>query len=502
MQRDLKRKEYGAFLSILGWASAKTRKFINLAKTFDGFEPSQLIRVELTTLLGLCFSRYSSVVAQLRKVQNITQQLVEQLIKENRPARKPKQNPISGWKQNRSGGGRRYEVILHDEETGLSIEHQAEAEGVLPQKVIAEAVALREKRKSSSFVQVNEYTAAQLEEFKDVVDQARSLDTENRKLMYQLQQREFRVAELEARLGEGVAASSTEPNDVQEHAQLRTEEVEKLPPTAITFFESQQPINDALAALAPESINEAAIAPVEIEQYLEEQAQTITVLPEAVLAGENRTEIQWLINAPIDQVEQVIHEMPVGSTYRALYLMNRFQSGDQKRMELLEQQVTEHHIAIGVVKPTDAVASEQVTEYSSQEAEVTDYLEPEQESEYLEAVEEDDIFLEADEVSNCNLEESLDTEHLKKSDLVEINVTRLNGDKTWNGLRGYIQQETTSTGKIVVLLQGNYRSKQFFKNELKVVKPVETEIKPQVFQKGDRAKAVLFNSGSDELKTE
>ena len=41
MQRDLKRKEYGVFLSILGWATTKARKFINLAKTFEGFEQSQ-----------------------------------------------------------------------------------------------------------------------------------------------------------------------------------------------------------------------------------------------------------------------------------------------------------------------------------------------------------------------------------------------------------------------------------------------------------------------------
>ena len=96
MQQDLKRKEYGAFLSILGWASTKARKFINLAKVFDGFSPSQLIRVELTTLLLLCSKRYSSVVEKLRETQEITQQLVEQLIKENRQVKSPKQESISG----------------------------------------------------------------------------------------------------------------------------------------------------------------------------------------------------------------------------------------------------------------------------------------------------------------------------------------------------------------------------------------------------------------------
>lgn len=136
MQRDLKRKEYKVFLSVLGWATRKARKFINLAKTFDGLEPSRLFGVELTTLFSLTSSRYSQVVAQLRETENITQELVEQLIKENRLPRKPMQDPITGWKQNRSGGGRHYEVVLHDEETGLAIERQAEAEGILPQRVV------------------------------------------------------------------------------------------------------------------------------------------------------------------------------------------------------------------------------------------------------------------------------------------------------------------------------------------------------------------------------
>lgn len=161
MQSDLKRKEYKAFLGVLGWASTKACKYINLAKTFDGFERSQLLEVELTTLLSLCTNRYSSVVAQLREMRDITQQLVEQLIKEIRKPKVAKQNPINGWKQNRSGGGRRYEVILYDENTGLSIEQQAEAEKILPQRVIAEAIALRAEHKFSS-IQLNEVKLEEL----------------------------------------------------------------------------------------------------------------------------------------------------------------------------------------------------------------------------------------------------------------------------------------------------------------------------------------------------
>lgn len=467
MQRDLKRKEYGAFLSILGWASAKARKFINLAKTFDGFEPSQLIQVELTTLLGLCSSRYSSVVAQLREVQDITQELVEQLIKQNRPARKPKQDPISGWKQNRVGGTRRYEVILHDEVTGLLIEQQAEAERILPQKVIAEAVALLAQQKSADL--------------------------------------EGTVSELETNPQRGI-------DEVQEHAQPRTEEVEELARTDSAFVENQQsPLDDQIAfPEASEPVDEVTIAQREVEQYLEEQASAIAVLPEgAVLAGEDETEIQWLLNASLDSVEAVIREIPARSAYRALYLLNQFQSGDAKRMELLEQRVTEHHVAVGAVEPGQVTAKEKTwkdeTQTRRQETEqATDNSKAESVSECLKLTSED--------VQNLEPEQN---NILSEGDLVQINVTRGNNDKTWNGLFGYIQKFVASTGKAVVLLQGDYRSKQFFKDELKLISTVEensqasvvvgggeeclppTEAEPRVFQEGDRVEIVSSRQGDD-----
>ncbi len=129
MNIDLKRKEYGAFLQFLSWSTTKARKYINLAKTFDGFEINQLTGIELTTLLSLCSSRYQKVVAQLREMPDISQELVEQLMKSVRVVA-PKQEQISGWKQSRSGGGRYYNMLLHDERTGVLIEEQAQAQGV------------------------------------------------------------------------------------------------------------------------------------------------------------------------------------------------------------------------------------------------------------------------------------------------------------------------------------------------------------------------------------
>ena len=144
-------------MSVLGWASTKARKFINLAKTFAGFELKQLSGIDITTLLSLCSKRYSAVVAQLREVAEITNELVEELVKDNRTPKKPKQEPISGWKRSRSGGGRYYNLLIHSEEVGLSIETQAADENILPFRVIEEAIALRAIHKSS--VKPTEYRA-------------------------------------------------------------------------------------------------------------------------------------------------------------------------------------------------------------------------------------------------------------------------------------------------------------------------------------------------------
>lgn len=138
------------------------------------------------------------------------------LIRELLPklSRKKPDSNDQGWKQCHSGGGRYYNVLLHDEETGLSIEQQAEVEGILPQRVIAEAVALRAQHKSVQ-VQPSENVAAQLEKLQDLVKQAASLDTENKALMHQLQERDLRIAELEAKLTERASTTSAVSKETQ-----------------------------------------------------------------------------------------------------------------------------------------------------------------------------------------------------------------------------------------------------------------------------------------------
>ena len=263
MQRDLKKRDYSTFLSILGWASAKARKFINLAKTFADFDPFHLINVELTTLLSLCSKRYLAVVDKLREVQDITQQLVEHLIKETRAPKKPKQEPISGWKQTRSGAGRYYNVLLHSEEAGLSIEQQAEAEAILPQRVIEEAVALRARHKSG-WVQVSDYRLAQLEELPLVVDNARELDRQNRHLELELSKRDRRIAELEAELTKRVAVPFVESYGVQ------TDDAKVTSSELVASLEEEEQVS----AIAPEQTTEIEPSMTQALSYSQPKQQS------------------------------------------------------------------------------------------------------------------------------------------------------------------------------------------------------------------------------------
>jgi hypothetical protein len=480
MKARLSRKEFGTFVKdLLQWVGEEARKYLDIARAFDGFDLSRLLSLEPFTLLKLRSKRYAPVVAALREQPVITPKVVQDLIRQVLPKqpRKKTESDISGWKRNTRGGGRHYEVLLHDETTGLSIEQQAQAEGILPQKVIAEAVALRAKHKEATLV---------------------------------------------AQVTELVAHPSSEADDVQEYGQSHTKQVEELAPREIALFENQLSLDDAIAISLPSESVDDQVATQEhsVDQHLEQQVAAIAVPPEAILAGENRSEVEWVLNAPIDELEAVISSVPVRSAYRALYLLNRFQSSEQERMELLEQRVTEYHIAIGAVDPTEAIAPEQTTEHELETIEATDYDQKNQASQALEQGLDSDRSVEkVSDTQNLGPEQN---SVLKGGDLVEIDVTRPNGDKTWNGLFGYVQELKPSTGKAVVLLQGDYRSQQFFNDELKLVESDEAENfskdalvvtdcleksspahsheaqpEPQVFQVGDKVEIVSARHGDD-----
>jgi len=109
-----------------------------------------------------------------------------------------------------------------------------------------------------------------------------------------------------------------------------------------------------------------------------------------------------------------------------------------------------------------ALAPDQASEYNYEPTEASnDYLEP--------------ISSDAGLQRKENVAQNLGAEGngvFQSGDLVQIDAA---SDRTWNGLRGYIQKVVTKTCKAVVLLQGDYRSKHFFLDELKLVHEVEED---------------------------
>jgi hypothetical protein len=99
-KKQFGRRGFAAFLkSQIEWSSSLGKKYIKIAKTFEGVDLQRLRGVEVGTLFRLCGRKYQEVVARIKsEVGEITQRLVEDLIKELLPQKpqKPKQKVLTG----------------------------------------------------------------------------------------------------------------------------------------------------------------------------------------------------------------------------------------------------------------------------------------------------------------------------------------------------------------------------------------------------------------------
>lgn len=141
-KKNALKREYKQYLEQKGFSVAKANKHVRLWQTFADFPVRCLYKISLDTLHSLTQPRYKDLVERLRHLGQATQVVVEQMLKEMRLSKPPAvKEPISGWKQDASGGGRHYLVQLYDEATGVAIEKVAKRQGVLPQKVVVDAIA-------------------------------------------------------------------------------------------------------------------------------------------------------------------------------------------------------------------------------------------------------------------------------------------------------------------------------------------------------------------------
>lgn len=144
-----RRKEFSSFRDNLLISLTDGRRAMQVFKRFEGWSIDKLLTISsVVNLYTLCQSKFDQVVEQLRETAKLTKEIVKNLVKKTRGAarseRKKKQqdaSPVSGWKQDPSGGGRHYQLPpMYNEEVAMKIEALAEERGIRAISVVEEAV--------------------------------------------------------------------------------------------------------------------------------------------------------------------------------------------------------------------------------------------------------------------------------------------------------------------------------------------------------------------------
>ncbi len=142
----LNKFDYKQLLQRWGWKAKEEKLYLKVAAAFERFSPQNLIQVEPATIFQLARSskKYQSVLDALLKLPQITQEKVRSLIEATRKPKQPKSEKPSIWRQTTNGG--RYCQIppIHDQETGVTLQQMMDEEGLTAQRIVTEAIALRQ----------------------------------------------------------------------------------------------------------------------------------------------------------------------------------------------------------------------------------------------------------------------------------------------------------------------------------------------------------------------
>lgn len=140
------KREYKQMLSEYGF-SGEEKKYLKVAAAFEKFSPDSLAPIEPATIFRLALNseKYQQVLSQLLDLAEISQTAVRELIEQQQYLKQPKPEKPSIWRRTRNGG--RYCQIppIHeaDEKSGTMLQKMMDEEGLLPQAIVAEAIALR-----------------------------------------------------------------------------------------------------------------------------------------------------------------------------------------------------------------------------------------------------------------------------------------------------------------------------------------------------------------------
>lgn len=142
-------KEYRKLLADQGW-KGEEKKYLKIAAAFQKFSPQELAQVEPDTVYQLAQNskKYKQIIDGLLDLSAITQEAVRSLMRQRTPKEIKPEKP-SIWRRTKNGG--RYCQIppIHetDDRTGTTLQKMMDEEGLSAQKIVAEAVALRQAYK-------------------------------------------------------------------------------------------------------------------------------------------------------------------------------------------------------------------------------------------------------------------------------------------------------------------------------------------------------------------
>ena len=149
--------EFKQLLNDLGW-KGEEKRYLKVAAAFENFSPQDLSQIEPATIFLLANNskKYQPVIDELLNLPEITQAAVRELIQQQRQPRVPKSENPTIWRQ--TPDGRRYCQIppIHEEnqQTGITLQKMMDEEGLTSQRIVAEALALRQAFKEGRLVAV------------------------------------------------------------------------------------------------------------------------------------------------------------------------------------------------------------------------------------------------------------------------------------------------------------------------------------------------------------
>ena len=161
-EKTRSKHEYKQMLSDLGW-KGEEKRYLRVAAAFENFSPQDLAQIEPATIFQLANNpkKYQPVLDQLLDLPEITQAVVRSLIQQQRQPRVPKSENPTIWRQ--TPDGRRYCQIppIHEEnqQTGIILQQMMDEEGLTSQRIVAEAISLRQAFKEGRLVVVSSAAA-------------------------------------------------------------------------------------------------------------------------------------------------------------------------------------------------------------------------------------------------------------------------------------------------------------------------------------------------------